>query len=259
VKLKHYPLGTLIVYSIQYINDCILYIVYFQNLWYCAPSIMEIPMTAKIITLATSKGGAGKSTLVRNLAAHWVNVGFKVAIIDADPQASIINRHDPEGQLKNLIVLSNPEESIGSTVEEVKNGVDFLLIDTGGFRNRTTVRALVSSQYALIPLKPSADDVAAAIETHTLIQELNKTPEKLSFPIAYRMIITMSQQGTVIARHVRAELQKLGFLLMKSEMYHRVAYPESAIKGLSPCITDPDSAASRDISYIVSELDELFE
>ncbi|MDR3031391.1 MAG: ParA family protein [Holosporales bacterium] len=215
-------------------------------------------MSAKILTLATSKGGAGKSTLTRNLAAHWLNVGFKVAVIDADPQASVINRHNPDGLLKNLTVLSNPEESISYTVEEVKNDFDFILIDTGGFRNRTTVRALVSSRYALIPLKPSADDVAAAIETHALIQELNKTPEKLSSNIMYRMIITMSQQGTVISRHVRTELQKLGFLLMKSEMYHRVAYPESAINGLSPCITDPDGSASRDIANIVSELNELF-
>ena len=46
---------------------------------------------AQVIVLATSKGGAGKSTLVRNLAAHWYNIGRNVAVIDADPQASIYN------------------------------------------------------------------------------------------------------------------------------------------------------------------------
>lgn len=67
--------------------------------------------------------------------------------------------------------------------------------------------------------------------------------------------MTMSQQGTIIARHVRAELEKMGFLLLKSEMFHRVAYPETAISGLSPCITDPDGAAARDIANIVKELE----
>jgi chromosome partitioning protein len=215
-------------------------------------------MAAKILTLATSKGGAGKSTLARNLAAHWLNVGFKVAIIDADPQSSIINRHNPEGLLKDLTVLANPEETVGETAIEISNDFDYIVIDTGGFRNRTTVRALLHSHYALIPLKPSADDVAAAMDTHSLIQELNKTPEKTLFPVKYRMIITMSQQGTIIAKHVRSELQKLGFLVLNSEMYHRVAYPEAAIKGLSPCITDPDSAASRDISSIISEMNSSF-
>lgn len=214
-------------------------------------------MSGKVITLATSKGGAGKSTLSRNLAAHWTNIGMRVAIIDADPQGSIINRHDPEGPLKNLTVLAEPEESVASLIEDIKKDYDYVIVDTGGFRNRTTVRALIYTDLALIPLKPSADDVAGALETHNLISELNKTPERNSKPIKYRMIITMSIQGTVIARHVRSELEQLGYLVFKSEMYQRIAYPETAIKGLSPCITDPDGPAARDITAIIKEISEL--
>lgn len=216
-------------------------------------------MTAKIITLATSKGGAGKSTLVRNLAAYWLNIGFRVAIVDADPQRSIINRHVPTGILEKLHVVADPEDTVNFTVEELKDNYDYILIDTGGFRNRTTVMALLCSNYAFIPLKPSSDDFVAAIDTHSLVQDLNKTPERIANPIKYRMIMTMSQQGTIIARHVRSELQKMGYLLLSAEMYHRVAYPEKAISGLSPCITDPDSAASRDIANIVRELNDVFD
>jgi chromosome partitioning protein len=214
-------------------------------------------MNAKVITLATSKGGAGKSTLSRNLAAHWTNIGMRVAIIDADPQGSIINRHDPEGPLKNLTVLAEPEESVAALIEEIKKDFDFVIVDTGGFRNRTTVRALISTDLAIIPLKPSADDVAGALETHNLINELNKTPERSSRPIKYRMILTMSIQGTVISRHVRSELEQLGYLILKSEMYQRIAYPETAINGLSPCITDPDGPAARDITAIIKELSDI--
>lgn len=214
-------------------------------------------MTAKVITLATSKGGAGKSTLSRNLAAHWTNIGMRVAIIDADPQGSIINRHDPEGPLKSLTVLAEPEESVAGLILDIKEDYDYVIVDTGGFRNRTTVRALISTDLALIPLKPSADDVAGALETHNLINELNKTPERSARPIKYRMILTMSILGTVIARHVRSELEQLGYLILKSEMYQRIAYPETAIKGLSPCITDPDGPAARDITAIIKELTEI--
>lgn len=211
-------------------------------------------MKTHVITLATSKGGAGKSTLVRNIAAHWVNIGMKVMIIDADPQGSIINRHDPDGLLKNMTVIAEPEENISDVIEESRNKYNYIIIDTGGFRNRTTIRALVTTDLALIPLKPSADDVSGAMETYNLIQELNKTPERGGNPIKYRMVITMSQHNTVISRHVRTELEQLGYLVLKSEMYHRVAYPEAAINGLSPCITEPDSPAARDISSIVQEI-----
>ncbi|KJW03797.1 ParA family protein [Rickettsia argasii] len=47
-------------------------------------------MNTQIVTLATSKGGVGKSTIARNIAVHWSNIGMRVAIIDADPQGSII-------------------------------------------------------------------------------------------------------------------------------------------------------------------------
>jgi chromosome partitioning protein len=212
-------------------------------------------MTSCVITLATSKGGAGKSTLARNLAAHWINIGMKVAIIDADPQGSIISRHDTLGLLSKLTVVAEPEESVSEVIEGFRKKYNYIIVDTGGFRNRTTVRALVSTDIAIIPLKPSADDVAGALETYNLVKELNRTPERVSNPIKYKMIITMSQQNTVIARHVRSELEQLGYLVLKAEMYHRVAYPESAINGLSPCVTDPDGSAARDINQIVKELD----
>lgn len=214
-------------------------------------------MKTNVITFATSKGGAGKSTLARNLAAHWINSGFNVAIIDADPQASILSRHDAEGPLKKLKVFSEPEESVHDLIEEIKNNFDFTLVDTGGFRNRTTIRALIATDLAIIPLKSSADDVSGAISTCELIRELNETRERINNPIKYRMILTMTSYGTVIARHIRSELEGIGYFILKTELSHRVAYPEAAIKGLSPCITDPDGPAARDIASIASEINHI--
>ena len=214
-------------------------------------------MTAKILTLATSKGGVGKSTLARNLASHWLNVGNKVAIIDADPQGSIINRHDPLGDLKDLKVFAEPEENVSNLVDEIKDQFTHIVIDTGGFRNKTTIRALIKSNLALIPLKASADDVSGAIETYDLIKELNKTPERISDPIKYRFVLTMTTKGIILAKQLRSELEELGYFILNSEMYHRIIYPETAINGLSPCITDPEGPAARDISLIISELNKI--
>lgn len=214
-------------------------------------------MSAKVITLATSKGGAGKSTLVRNIAAHWFHIGRDIAVIDADPQGSVIKRHDPNGPLGKLTVLSEPEETVGELIDELRKKHSLIIVDTGGFRNKTTIRSLVATDLAIIPLKPSADDVAGALETHNLIQELNTTPERVHNPIKYRMILTMTQQGTLISRHVRTELEQMGYLLLKAEMHHRVAYPEAAIRGLSPSIIDPEGPAARDIGLIIKEIGEL--
>lgn len=213
----------------------------------------------KVIVLATSKGGAGKTTLARSLACHWWNLGLKVCVIDADPQGSFSKKHDPNGLLKNMTVISQPEETVYEEILENKLTHDYVIVDTGGFRNRTMIRALVSSDLAVIPLKPSSDDVEEAINTYKVLQELSKVPEREGRTVCYRMVLTMSNQGTVISRHVKDELKKMGYLILDAELYNRVAYPEAGIKGLAPNITEPDGAASRDIDKIVNELWEAFE
>jgi chromosome partitioning protein len=207
-----------------------------------------------VITLATSKGGVGKSSLGRSLAAHWFTVGYKPALVDADPQRSLANRYDPEGRLGGVPVVAEPEERVEEVIEDLRKRHAPVIVDTAGFRNRTTIGALVATDIALIPLKPAVEDVDAAIGTYELIREINEADEREGRPIRVAMILTMTLRGTVIARHVRDQLTDAGYPLLKSEMLNRVAYPEAGIEGLSPCITDPDGAAARDIAAIAQEL-----
>jgi chromosome partitioning protein len=211
----------------------------------------------RVITLATSKGGVGKSSLGRSLAAHWFSVGHKPALIDADPQRTLANRYDPKGRMGSVPVVAEPEERVGDTIEELGREHAPVIVDTAGFRNRTTIGALVATDLAIIPLKPAVEDVDAAIATYDLIREINETEEREGRPIKVAMVLTMTMRGTVIARHVREQLGGAGYPLLKAEMLNRVAYPEAGIEGLSPSITDPDGAAARDIAAIAQELMKL--
>ena len=210
-----------------------------------------------VLTLATSKGGAGKSTLARSLAAHWLMVGHKPALVDADPQRSLANRHDPDGKLGALPLIAEPEQRVREVIAELREKHAPVVVDTAGFRNRTSICALVASDIALVPLKPSAEDVEAALATYELIQEINGTPERESNPIRAYMVLTMTMHGTVIARHVRNQLEAEGLPVLKAEMSNRVSYPETGIDGLAPSVVDPDGAAARDIAAIANELMRL--
>ena len=210
-----------------------------------------------VIALATSKGGTGKSTLARSLVAHWFSLGHKPALVDADPQRSLANRYDPAGKLGALPVIAEPEERVAEVIEELRLRHAPVIVDTAGFRNRTTISALVATDLVIIPLKPAVEDVEAAIATFELIREINGTDERAGRPIKTAMIITMSLRGTVIARHVRDQLVEAGYPLLTAEMLNRVAYPEAGIEGLSPSTTEPDGAAARDIAAIAHELMKL--
>ena len=129
-----------------------------------------------------------------------------------------------------------------------------MIVDTAGFRNRTTINALVATDLAVIPLKPSREDVDGALAAYGLIQEINETPEREGRPIRVAMVLTMTMRATVIARHVRNQLREGNYPLLQAEMLNRVAYPEAGIEGLSPNVTDPEGAAARDIAAIAQEL-----
>jgi chromosome partitioning protein len=151
-------------------------------------------------------------------------------------------------------VIAEPEERVSEAIEELRARHTPVIVDTAGFRNRTTISALVAADLAIIPLKPAAEDLDCALATFDLIREINATPERSGNPIRTAMVLTMTMRGTVIARHVRSQLEEAGYPLLKAEMPHRVAYPEAGIEGLSPSVKDPGGAAARDIAAIVHEI-----
>lgn len=207
-----------------------------------------------VITLATSKGGTGKSTLARALAAHFLSVRHKPAMVDADPQCSLSARHRMDGPLGAVPLVAEPEERVGAVIAELRQRHAPVIVDTAGFRNRTTMAALVETDLALIPLKPAVEDLDSARATYGLIQEINATPERRGRPIKAALILTMTMHGTVIARSVRDAVAQLQLPILKAEMAQRVAYPDAGLEGLSPVLTDPDGAAARDIAAIAHEI-----
>src|SRR5277367_2836832 len=89
-----------------------------------------------VIALATSKGGAGKSTLARGLAAHWFALGRKPALIDADPTATLSKRYNPNGPLGAVPVIAEPEELVAQVIDKLRAERTPVIVDTAGFRNR---------------------------------------------------------------------------------------------------------------------------
>src|SRR3954462_6768182 len=122
-----------------------------------------------VLVLAAGKGGGGKSSLARSLAGHWLHIGQSPAVIDADPQASIASFHDAEGPMGMVPVIADPElESVRSTISELAERHRPVIVDTAGFRNKTTIMACVAADLVLIPLKAAAEDVREAIAMFNL-------------------------------------------------------------------------------------------
>jgi len=199
-----------------------------------------------IVVMATLKGGSGKSTAAACLAAHCQRAGLRVAVIDADPQASLVHWQSLGEPSLGLEIVADTSESVAWRARALAADADLVVIDTAGFRNRTMIEALAVADLAVIPIKASPLDIAAAIETVRLIEEVNATDERRARPMDYRLLLTQVTVGSAVARHVRSELAQGGYALFETELANRVVYAEASIVGRMPIHLDADCAAARD-------------
>lgn len=133
-------------------------------------------MSMKNITFAASKGGVGKTTLCAALSSYAAGVSNKkkIAIIDLDPQGSLISWwNQRESESPELI-----EANAGNLKEVLQKaeaaGYDYVFVDTPPGHMKTIEAGLANADYVLVPCQPSPVDIAAIGDTLSAIDELGK-------------------------------------------------------------------------------------
>jgi chromosome partitioning protein len=209
-------------------------------------------VSGSIITVATMKGGSGKSTLASCLAVHWHLEGRRPAIIDADPQRSIARLAGRERALGGVPVVEDATEEAWETAQRLAVGHGRVIIDTPGFRSQSTLACLGTTDFVLVPVKPSPFDVDRMLDTLNILinGSIGRRP-------AFRCVLAQTTRDSVIARHIRSELVEAGFPVLASEMTNRVIYAEAALWGATPSLLDRASPAARDIAAIAEEVDGI--
>ncbi len=207
-------------------------------------------MTGMIITVATMKGGSGKSTVASCLAVYWHLRGRGPTLIDADPQRSIMRLAARERALGSVAVIENATEEATMTARRIASTGGLVIIDTPGFRSKTTLDCLAASDFLLIPVKPSPFDVDRMLDTLGFLT--NRTDGRQPL---FRCLLTQTTRDSVIARHIRSELAEAGLPVLQSEMANRVAYPEASLWGATPSLMSWKGPAAREIAAIADELD----
>lgn len=207
---------------------------------------------SQIITVATMKGGSGKSTLASCLAVHWHIGGRHTAIIDADPQRSIVRLASRERALGGVPVVEDATEDAWKTARSLAVPDKSIVIDTPGFRSPATLACLAAADFLLVPVKASPLDIDRMLDTlNSLIDSAGGRR-----PI-FRCVLTQTTRDSVIAKHIRAELNEAGFPVLNGEMTNRVVYAESALWGATPSLIDKSGPAAREIAAIADEVDSI--
>ena len=123
------------------------------------------------VLVASSKGGAGKSTLATNLAAHFAVKGHNTVLVDADRQGSSLRWSEKRAAHANA-VLGIPglrrdwEKHVPADAERV------IIDSAAGIRASEVADYLDGIDAIVVPVLPSAIDLEATAPFLAEIAEL---------------------------------------------------------------------------------------
>jgi chromosome partitioning protein len=120
----------------------------------------------RIILVCKLKGGAGATTTCRELAVAAVSTGLHVALVDLDSQGGLTRwwsrrTKDKGADGMNPLLLELPVDQIAAAAAQLRQRFGLTVIDSPPTVHET-IRAVASSaDLALIPARPTVDDLDA--------------------------------------------------------------------------------------------------
>src|SRR5437763_5334251 len=125
-----------------------------------------------VISVASRKGGAGKTTLTAHLAVQAHREGRRVHVIDADPQGSLALCNSLRAQ---ALPFSTAERGIERAVAmAMVAGAEWVFIDTAPTMWVVVQEAIRAATMLVVPARPGFFDLAAVAETVKIARERQK-------------------------------------------------------------------------------------
>jgi chromosome partitioning protein len=238
------------------------------------------PALAKVIAFANQKGGVAKTTTTLNLGVALRERGFKVLLVDLDPQGNLtmsqgLNPDSIERSLFEVLVHRLPideivverevdlavssidlagaelalasqigrERALEKALLPIKERYDYILIDTPPSLGLLTINAFVAADAVIVPVQCEYLSLRGLVQLENTLQMVR---ENLNPDVEIRGILaTMFDKRTLHAREAVDILREnFGELVFNTRITKTVRYAEAPVKGQSVLLYDPDGEAA---------------
>lgn len=208
-----------------------------------------------ILMLAKEKGGAGASTLARELGVVAAAEGQRVVFIDLDPQASLSkwwNRRTAgmEG-LPNPALAAPQPDQLFPVLHHLRdtNAADLVVIDVPPSVHTYLLSVMRAADFILVPSRPTSDDFEALPPVVDMIERSGKR---------YAFALTQAPTG----RRIRAVEEAIPILARQGRvagvLRFRTAFPTAAAAGQTATEFEPEGKAAAEIrelwGFVAGEL-----
>jgi chromosome partitioning protein len=201
-----------------------------------------------IIVVASQKGGAGKTTLLRSLAVAIQQMGEATAILDTDPQGSLTSWWNRRQEETPALVKIDPDDFVAGVARLEAAGIEHLFIDTPPSVHPQLAKLLAHATLAIVPVRPSPDDLDAVGDTLSLI-EAARCP--------FLFVLTQAKPRTRLQMQAVLALAKHG-KLAPTVIHDRTDFPTAAITGRTVTEVEqegPSASEVRDVlAYVLTQL-----
>jgi len=192
----------------------------------------------RAITLASQKGGTGKSTLCIGLAVAAINDGERVFMLETDRQGTISNwaarRANPEPVVERIAHRFQLERALRGLE---RRGCTLAIIDTPGSDNDFVTDAIRIANLCLVPARPSPADIEATLPTLKVIRRLDK-----EFAFVLNQTPARGQRPSRVAMALNeAGVLALPYIVLRND------HMDSLAAGLAVSEFAPDGIAAAEI------------
>ncbi len=251
-------------------------------------------MTARVYALVNQKGGVGKTTTAVSLSAYLAQWGYRVLLVDLDPQANATSSlgvekyHVQRGTYEALLgaapvstlLLRNPKwnlhllpaspdlagaevELVGELAREMKlrralqpilDRFDYIFIDCPPSLGLLTLNGLVAATGGVII--PVQAEYLPLEGLSLLMQTIRRVQSALQPELDVRgVVITMYDPRTRLSREVYREVKEfLGDKVFRTLIPRSVRLAEAPSHGLPINIYAPRSLGGRAYAMLAREL-----
>ena len=254
------------------------------------PASVPLPGETQVIALANQKGGVAKTTTTLNLGVAFAEQGYKVLLIDLDPQGNLtmsqgLNPDTIEKSMFDVLVHRLPIEQVIETVEvdiavssidlagaeiamapmigreralqrafePILEDYDFICIDTPPSLGLLTINALTAADKVIVPVQCEYLSMRGLIQ---LQNTLSMIRENLNPNVDIEGILpTLVDSRTIHAKEAIEILEEnFGDRVFASRIRKTVRFAEAPVKGMSVLKYDPHGVAAQAYRDLAKEV-----
>lgn len=222
-------------------------------------------MATKIVAVASSKGGVGKTTTSVSLASHWAAAGYETYLVDADHQgagsaSSWMSRAEPLAHLDWIDLRVEVDQTPGVTmaqaidsIRSVDEGYDYIVVDTPPDQESPVLSQVCAiADLVVVVAGQDFDESQAAVDTITSTVRPSGTQGVV--------VMTMADVRSIaFTNELRSAIESQQIRTLPTPIRHYVVMRYSKMHGQLPhsMVGDNSDNARADIASVASEIEQL--